>query len=130
MSRTCTICTHDERAEIDNRLVRREPYRNIAEQFSVSPAALSRHVKVHLPQELALADRKRREDEADELFGDVRRLQLETFLILNETKKDGLHKTSLAAIREATRLVTLRYQVREWAKLEKRLEELEEQAAS
>lgn len=129
MTRSCTICTHDERAEIDSRLVRREPYRDIARQYSLSKDALSRHVKAHLLQELALAERKRQEDQADELLTDVRRLQVEAELILREAKADGMHRTALAALREARHTLALRYQVKDWAELARRLDELEEKAS-
>lgn len=129
MARTCTVCAHEGRAEIDSRLVRREPYRDIARHYGVSKDALSRHVKIHLPEQLTLAERKRQEDEADELLTDVRRLQVEAELILREAKKDGMHRTALAALREARHTLALRYQVKEWAKLEERIAELEEQAS-
>ncbi len=56
MARTCTVCAHEGRAEIDSRLVRREPYRDIARHYGVSKDALSRHVKIHLPEQLTLAE--------------------------------------------------------------------------
>jgi hypothetical protein len=46
--RTCTICSHAAREEIDSSLVRRTPYRDIARRFGVSTDALSRHLNDHL----------------------------------------------------------------------------------
>ncbi len=54
---------------------------------------------------------------------------MEAELILREAKKDGMHRTALAALREARHTLALRYQVKEWAKLEERIAELEEQAS-
>jgi hypothetical protein len=48
--RTCTICSHPARERIDSELVRRTPYRNIAQRFSVSGTALSRHLNEHLAE--------------------------------------------------------------------------------
>jgi DNA-binding transcriptional ArsR family regulator len=48
MTRTCTICTHAARENIDSSLVRRIPYRDISKRFDVSESALSRHLNEHL----------------------------------------------------------------------------------
>jgi len=48
MGRTCTICSHAAREDIDSALVRRTPYRDIARRFGVSTDALSRHLNDHL----------------------------------------------------------------------------------
>ena len=50
MSRSCTICSHPARETIDSALIRRVPYRNLAERFSVSQTALSRHLNDHLAE--------------------------------------------------------------------------------
>ena len=36
MPRTCTICRHADRAELDQALIEHRPYRDIARQFGVS----------------------------------------------------------------------------------------------
>jgi hypothetical protein len=43
MPRTCLACSSPERETIDKALVAGEPFRNIAERVSISPAALFRH---------------------------------------------------------------------------------------
>jgi hypothetical protein len=48
MPRTCSICSHPARPAITGLLIRRAPYRKISERFSVSEAALSRHLNEHL----------------------------------------------------------------------------------
>ena len=40
MPRVCTICTHKSRAKIDQALVTRRPFRDIAGQYGVSKSAL------------------------------------------------------------------------------------------
>ncbi len=52
MPRRCTICTHKQRAEIDQALVARQSVRAISRQFSVSKDALLRHHDDHLPAAL------------------------------------------------------------------------------
>jgi hypothetical protein len=57
MPRTCTVCTHPERAAIDATLVSgpSESLRTIADRRSVSKTALIRHKADHLPAHLATA---------------------------------------------------------------------------
>ena len=55
MARSCSICTHEARAEIDQALVSALPYRNIAERFGTSATALFRHKNGHLAAHLAKA---------------------------------------------------------------------------
>jgi len=57
MSRTCTICTHAQRDEIEAALVNRaSSYRDIARQYSTSKDAISRHVNTgHIAERLLKA---------------------------------------------------------------------------
>ncbi len=60
MPRTCTICAHPLRREIEEGLVYRRPYRNIAEHYALSVGSLSRHVNAgHIAERL----RKVRDEE-------------------------------------------------------------------
>lgn len=129
MTRICTVCAHEKRGEIDNQLIQRVAYRDISRHFGISKDALSRHVKVHLPEELKLASEKRREDQADELLDDVRRIQIEAMLIFQAAKEEEMYGTALSALREARHTLALRYQVKDWAELARRLDELEEKAS-
>jgi len=83
VSRICTACAHPHRAEIDAALAaNRGSIRGIARQHRLSPDALERHAKSHLPQTLALAVRVVEETRADNLvdllheaLADARRLR-------------------------------------------------------
>jgi hypothetical protein len=56
LPRTCTICSHPERAEIDKALVAaEESLRTIADRWAISKTALIRHKADHLPQRLVAA---------------------------------------------------------------------------
>jgi hypothetical protein len=55
VSRTCTICGHEQRHDIEVALVRRDSYRAIARRFSVSKDALGRHAREHRPEALVRA---------------------------------------------------------------------------
>ena len=52
MAKGCSICRHDERAQIDQALLDGEPYRNIANRTGTSTSALYRHRRQHLPDRL------------------------------------------------------------------------------
>ena len=47
MPRTCTVCRHEARAEVDRSLLAGEPYRGIAKRWSLGAAAVLRH-KAHI----------------------------------------------------------------------------------
>lgn len=48
MPRTCTICRHPERRDIDADLKAGMPYRAIAQRYSISKDAVSRHRASHV----------------------------------------------------------------------------------
>jgi hypothetical protein len=54
MPRTCTVCTHPDKAEIDRLLLEGKPFRYVAAQYGTSTSALVRHkandiLLVHIP---------------------------------------------------------------------------------
>jgi hypothetical protein len=55
MARPCTICIHDQRAEIDQALAAGKPFRYVSERFGTSRSAACRHKKDHLAPHLARA---------------------------------------------------------------------------
>lgn len=83
MARVCTVCTHPDRAAIDEAVAaNRGSIRGVARQHRLSPDALERHAKSHLPQTVALAVRAVEETRADNLvdllheaLSDARRLR-------------------------------------------------------
>lgn len=108
MSKPCSVCTHKQRHEVDRLLVARTPYRKITERFFVSQAALSRHLRAHLPQKLALAEQTEQAVEADRLLWDMRKLQQHTLKVLLDAEKpdeDGQSDPNLLlkAVAEARR---------------------------
>ena len=101
MPRSCTVCTHKARAEIDRALVAGETFRNIAERFGTSVAALHRHKADHLPVKLAKAQEAEEVAQADDLLEQVRDLQGRALAILDKAEEAGELRTELSAIREA-----------------------------
>ncbi len=73
MTRTCTVCSHPERATIDKALVAvQNPYRDIARQYGLSKDALLRHKADHLLAEIVAAWQVERQGNGLELAGEVR----------------------------------------------------------
>jgi len=102
MPRTCTVCTHPERAAIDAALVSGSaPLRTIADQWSISKTALIRHKADHLPAHLAAAHKAAEVVRADSLLDQVRALQAKTLAILQKAEGAGDLRTATAAIGQA-----------------------------
>ena len=73
MARTCTVCSHPERARIDKALVAvQNPYRDIARQYGLSKDALLRHKADHLLAEIVAAWQAERHGNGLELAGELR----------------------------------------------------------
>ena len=72
MSRTCTVCTHDAREMIDQRLVDGEPVRTVASCYvPLSKTAIQRHKDEHLPHALLKAQAAQEVAHADTLLDQV-----------------------------------------------------------
>jgi hypothetical protein len=101
MPRTCTVCGHDRRHDVELALVRRDSYRDIARRFALSKDALGRHAKEHLPELLSEAHRAEEYARADDLLRQVGELQSKTLNLLLKAEEAGELRTALSAIREA-----------------------------
>ena len=108
MARPCTICQHEQRAEIDAALVESAPNRRVAAQFGFSEQAVRRHKAAHLPAAMARASEAAAVARGDDLMGQVReqqarvgRLFLEAEAVLAAAKKAGKLRIVLSAVRTA-----------------------------
>ena len=107
MPRTCTICTHKQRPDIDQALVERRPFRTIADRFAVSKTALIRHHDDHLPASLLKAHAAREAAGADALLAQVVDLRDKALAILEKAEAANELQPAIAAIREARACVEL-----------------------
>jgi hypothetical protein len=98
MPRTCTICTHPERAEIESQIVAGVPYRNIAKQYGNSPAALVRHVSEHISQEIQASQVAKEEAQALDVVKQLREVNAVTLAIMKEARADKKNGMALFAI--------------------------------
>ncbi len=107
MPRRCTVCTHDKRNEIDQALVARRPFRDIAGQYSVSKSALVRHHDDHLPAALVKAQDATEAAQADALLAQVVDLRDKALGILTKAETTNDLRAAIGAIREARGCVEL-----------------------
>jgi hypothetical protein len=109
--RTCTICGHPARAEIDRALVAGTTYRDISLRFQVGVMAVQRH-KAHIPAQLAQAAAAEQVSAADKLLAEVERLHQLALSLLANAAKAGDLRTALAGIREARGCLELEAKIR------------------
>ena len=107
MSRTCTICTHAERAAIDVALVTGESLRDIAGQYHLSKSALERHRRDHLPGALATAREAEQVADADDLLAQLAGLKVDARRIGQKAEDVAEFPAALQAIREQARIIEL-----------------------
>ena len=81
MPRTCTICRHPQKAEIDEALLAGTPFRNIAKRYGTSSAALVRHKSKDLPAALVKAKQVSEEVSAESLYDRLHAINRETAMI-------------------------------------------------
>lgn len=102
MPRSCTVCVHPKREEIDRALVSGESAAEISGRYrTVGERAVRRHRSNHLPAKLVMAEKAAEVAEADTLLDQVKDLQGRAYVILDRAEEAGELKTALSAIREA-----------------------------
>ncbi len=107
MPRVCTICTHKSRAKVDQALVARRPFRDIAGQYGVSKSALVRHHDDHLPAALVKAQDAAEAAQADALLAQVVDLRDKALGVLDTAQGSEDLRAAIGAIREARGCVEL-----------------------
>ena len=103
--RTCTICTHPERLQIEQVLVSKVPLRKIG--FGTTPSSLQRH-QSHIPKALAIAAQAKAVELGSALLSDVKELLSKAQELLQKAEKTGDIRTALVGVREIGRLLELK----------------------
>lgn len=107
MPRVCTICTNENRAEIDQAIVAGTPLRDIARHNAVGKDALMRHKSDHLPASLVQAAGAVEAKNALNVLDQLRAINDTTRAILTDAReaKDG--ELALKAIDRIQRQIEL-----------------------
>ncbi len=95
MPRSCSICLHPEREEINAALLSETPLRDMARRYATSKDALARH-REHLPLHLVKASDAAEVIQADTLLDRLLSLNAETMAILHEARTGRIKDNELA----------------------------------
>ena len=98
MPRSCTICGHAGRTEIDKALAGGASNRSLASLYDVSEAAVRRHAGNHLPAKLVLVREAEDVREALDVVKQLKAINAASLHILKEAREQGKQGTALAAI--------------------------------
>jgi hypothetical protein len=109
MPRTCTVCVHPERGEIDAALIRGvSPYQLEATYSDLTRESIKRHKESdHIPSKLLKAHAVEEVTAADVLLEDIASIRSAAFRALDRAEEAGDMNTLLRAIREARENVRL-----------------------
>jgi hypothetical protein len=89
MARTCTVCQHPQRDEIDSLLVANVSMRDISGRYELSKSALGRHSTSHVAEAIAKASDLAAVVTADQLVGELRRLREVTAAVPPSARLQG-----------------------------------------
>jgi hypothetical protein len=98
MTRSCTCCTHPQRADIDRALIAGGALRNIAERFGLSTTALHRHKSDHLPPAMVKAAELEDVAHALDVVQQLRAINAASLTVLKEARAAGDGALALKAI--------------------------------
>lgn len=116
MARSCTVCAHEKRQEIDKALVTGTTHRNVAERFRLSPSAVYRHKRGHLAARLKRAfeaketreavelvqhraeERAKEVGQAIDIVQQLRAINSATLQVLQSARESEKHSLSLQAV--------------------------------
>ena len=108
MPRTCTICRHGNRLDINLALVNgADTLRGLASRYSVSASALRRHRDDHVPDTLKRARHLDGLAETASLAEHIQTLRQRTIDVLARAESDHDIRGELAAVRELRALAEL-----------------------
>jgi hypothetical protein len=105
--RVCTVCSHQQRDEIEDAFIAGTPKRRIAAQYNVGERAVRDHIKNHLPELLAMARDAQRAARADTLLDRIEALQRATEALVAEAEKTGNFRDRFRGVAEMRRNLEL-----------------------
>ena len=106
--RSCTVCSHPDRAAIDKLLVSgSSSIRRIATRHGLDPSSVQRHKKSDLPTSLVRRTELVTERREESLGEEVRRKKAEAEALQGKATQEGDYRTALMAIKAWSDLVEL-----------------------
>jgi len=108
----CSICKHEATAEINRSLLAGVPYRTLAAQYGVSLSALSRHTKhIDRQREVYMTEQDLRHQAV--ILEKLELLDHRLDRLFNAALEHHSVTTSLGAIRESLRLISILERLRQ-----------------
>ena len=112
MARTCSICSHPKRKDIEKAIaLDNESIAKIAQDYAVSAFAITRHKTNHMEQKLTMLAEKVKteicEKETGGIVGQLKSLQAKALQLMDDCLMDGDRKNAIGAMREARAMVEL-----------------------
>lgn len=99
MPRTCTVCAHPKREEIDKALAAGVSAAEISGRYrTIGERAVRRHKANHLPARVAKAQEVEDVREALDVINQLKAINAASLHILKEAREQGKQGTALAAI--------------------------------
>src|SRR6266487_63661 len=98
MPRTCTICSHAQRATIEAAIVAGTPYRDIALHFSVGHMSVARHADGHIQEAIKHAQEAKDEAQALDVVKQLKVINTVTLAILTEARTAKENGLALSAV--------------------------------
>ncbi len=109
--RTCSVCSHPDRAEVDAAIVAGQSFRVIARQFApLSHDAIRRH-RAHVGGALVRAAERKGERMEETLLSKVERLEADARRLGETAEREGDIRAALAAVRELLDVVKLLHEL-------------------
>jgi hypothetical protein len=107
MPRACTICTHPERAAIDQALVSGGSFRDIAGRYGLTKSSIERHKTEHLPQTIIKAAEEEDIRHAIDIVRQLKAINSTTLNILSDARAIKDHAMALKAVDRLQRQIEL-----------------------
>lgn len=108
MPRSCTVCTHPDRADIDKALVSgTTPYELAARYSTIDRMSFQRHKDNHLPQVLVKAQEQEDIRQALDVVKQLKAINSAALNVLREARDTGDHDIQLKAIDRIQRQIEL-----------------------
>jgi IS30 family transposase len=124
MARTCSLCTHGQRRQIESLILENVSNRAIARQFGVSKDSVSRHKAQHLPK---VAVQAATDDRQYDHFRKLKILEKTLYTILKRSLEDGDDPTALRTHGSLLKHYEFELKLGELEDVKRDLEELREE---
>ncbi len=111
MPRSCSVCTHPDRRQIDGAIVEGVSHRDVARQFGLGRNAIDNHAERHLPATLTRSAEVAEVIHADDLLTEVRARERRADDLGRQAERAGDLRTALQALREWRGLAEFRAKV-------------------